>query len=146
MTRRLRPTDDRGSVTLEAAIIAPGLLLVLVAAIAAGRVNITGGAVEEAARAAARTASIARDPTTAQREATAAARATLAEQDLDCTSLSIRLDTTGFTVPVGQPASVTATVTCTVGLDDLAVPAMPGHKTLTARFTSPLDQFRERGQ
>jgi hypothetical protein len=39
---------------------------------------------------------------------------------------------------------VSATVTCTVSLSDLLVPGLPGSRTLTATFTSPLDPFRER--
>ena len=55
------------------------------------------------------------------------------------------MDTTGFSVPVGEPAQVSATVTCAVRLSDLtAVPGMPGSRALTATFTSPLDPYRAR--
>ena len=135
---------DRGSVSLEAAVVAPGLFLLLALAIIAGRTSLAAGAVEQAARDAARQASTARDASTARQRAVPTARATLAAQGLQCGQLSVALDTSGFAVPVGQPAQVTATVVCTVALGDVAIPGIPGSKTLTARFSSPLDTFRER--
>ena len=143
MINKLR-RDDRGSVSLEAAVVAPGLFLLLALAIIAGRTSLAAGAVEQAARDAARQASIARDAGTARQRAVPTARATLAAQGLQCGRLSVDLDTSGFAVPVGQPAQVTATVVCTVALADVAIPGTPGSKTLTARFSSPLDTFRER--
>ena len=56
----------------------------------------------------------------------------------------MRVDTAGFTAPVGAPAQVTARVSCVVALADLAVPGLPGTKTLRASFASPLDSYRER--
>ena len=41
-------------------------------------------------------------------------------------------------------ASVTATVTCVVNLSDVAVPGLPGTRTITATMSSPLDTYRER--
>jgi Flp pilus assembly protein TadG len=141
---RRRARLATGSATLEAAIAVLGLLALLGLAIAGGRIAVAGGAVEEAARDAARQASIARDAGTAEARAAAAARATLDNQGLACISLRVRVDTSGFTVPVGQPARVGATVTCVADLSKLAVPGMPGRRALTATFTSPLDTYRER--
>ena len=135
---------ERGSVTLELAILGPALLLLFGLVIAAGRIAVSGGAIEAAARDAARQASISRDPVTAMAGARAAALDTLAEQDLRCASLIVRVDTAAFTAPVGAPAQVTARVSCVVALTDLAVPGLPGTKTLRASFASPLDSYRER--
>ena len=135
---------DPGSVTLELAILGPALLLLLGLVIAAGRIAVTGGAIEAAARDAARQASISRDPATAAAAARAAALDTLAEQDLRCTSLTVSVDTAAFASPVGAPAQVIARVSCVVALTDLAVPGLPGTKTLRASFASPLDSYRER--
>jgi Flp pilus assembly protein TadG len=135
---------QRGSVTLELAILGPALLALLALVIAAGRITTTGGAIEAAARDAARQASIARDPATAETSARAAATDTLSQQNLHCAALTVRVDTTGFATPIGTPAQVTARVTCVVALADLAVPGMPGSKTLRAQFASPLDRYRER--
>ena len=73
------------------------------------------------------------------------ARRSLSQQDLQCTSVSVDIDTAGFAVPVGLPAQVRATVTCDVRLADLALPGFPGSRTVTATAVSPLDTYRERG-
>lgn len=142
--RRAGEHAQRGSVTLELAILGPALLALLGLVIAAGRITTTGGAIEAAARDAARQASIARDPATAATSARAAATAALTQQNLHCASLTVRVDTGGFATPIGAPAQVTARITCVVALSDLAVPGMPGSKTLRAQFASPLDRYRER--
>ena len=58
--------------------------------------------------------------------------------------LDVSLDTAGFAVPVGQPAQVAATISCDVDLSALAVPGVPGAKTLSARTVSVLDRYRSR--
>jgi Flp pilus assembly protein TadG len=136
--------QERGSISLEVAILGPVLLLLLGLAVAAGRITVSGGAVEAAARDAAREASIARDASTAGAAARAAALDSLARQGLRCAGLAVTIDTSGFRTPVGQPAQVSAVVTCAVTLSDLAVPGLPGTKTLRGQFTSPLDRYRER--
>ena len=60
-----RDRDDRGSMTLELVVWAPGLLLIISLLVVAGRVSSAKGAVELAAVEAARTASIARSPSAA---------------------------------------------------------------------------------
>jgi Flp pilus assembly protein TadG len=137
-------TGQRGSVTLEVAILGPALLLLLGLVIVVGRISLSGGAIEAAARDAARQASIARDPTSAARDARSAAADTLTHQGLRCASLTVSVNTAGFAVPVGTPAQVSARVSCVVALSDIGVPGMPGQKTLRAQFASPLDRFRER--
>lgn len=136
--------EDRGSVSVELAVLTPAFLLILLLIIAAGRVAIAGGSIEGVAAAAARQASLARTPEQARADATSTAEQTLAEQNLQCTSVSVQVDTAGFSVPVGQPAQVTVAVSCTVSLADLAVPGMPGSKVLHDEFSSPLDTFRQR--
>ena len=41
-------------------------------------------------------------------------------------------------------AQVTATVTCKVDVADLAIPGLPGTRTITATASSPVDAYRER--
>ncbi|GAA2778884.1 TadE/TadG family type IV pilus assembly protein [Crossiella cryophila] len=126
-----------------AAAAAPVLLLFTTALIAAGRIMLAHTVVTDAATAAARTASLARTATQAQDTATATAFRVLTEQNLHCRSLTVTVDTSGFTVPPGQPATVAATVTCVAELSDLALP-LPGSRILQDTFTSPLDPFRGR--
>jgi Flp pilus assembly protein TadG len=135
---------DRGSVSVELALLAPALLLLLAFAILAGRTQIAEGAVAEAARAAAREASLARDATTAATRADAQAERTLAAQNLRCQRTSVDVNTAGFQAPPGQPGDVTVTIACVVGMADLLTPGLPGAVTVEASFTSPVDAYRER--
>jgi Flp pilus assembly protein TadG len=135
---------DRGSAAIEAAVLAPVLLVLIGVAIVGGRIQIAGGAIEGAAHDAARAASIARTAAEAQASARAAAGATLNQGGLHCVSLTVTVDTAGFAVPVGEPAVVSATVTCVVDFSDLVADGLPGSKSLTATFVSALDTFRTR--
>lgn len=134
--------NERGSVTLELAILAPALIVALLFIIAAGRIAHAHQAIEAAARDAARQASIARDPDTARTTALASAQAALAREGLDCRP-QVSLDTTGFARPIGEPGTVTAHVTCTVHLADVAVAGITD-TTVTATFASPIDPYRAR--
>ena len=135
---------DGGSVSVELALLAPALLLLVAFAVVAGRTQIAENAVQDAARTAAREASLARDATTAAALASAQADRTLAAQDLRCQSTSVDIDTTGFQAPPGQPGDVTVAITCVVGMADLLAPGLPGSVTVEASFTSPVDAYRER--
>lgn len=141
--RRLRG-GERGSVSLELVILAPGLLLVIGLLIYGGRLELAKQSIQSAASQAAREASIARTQPQANSTAAAAATRSLAEQGLDCITSSVSVDTSGFASPAGTPATITAEVTCVVHLSDLAVPGLPGSKTVTATADSPLDTYRER--
>ncbi|GAA3372064.1 pilus assembly protein [Streptomyces antimycoticus] len=139
-----RRLDDHGSAAVETAIIAPALILLLLVIAAFGRVHLAQGKADSAARAAARTASLARDPATAQQQARQAAMDSLDADGLRCSDVTIHVDTSGLSAPIGQSATVTATVACTAPLGDLAVPGLPGSKQLTSSFTSVVDQYRAR--
>lgn len=150
--RRRRPLDggfrrvgrERGSAAVEAAVGVPAFALFLALIILAGRIATAGQAVEAAAADAARSASIARTQSSAAEAAAAAAARSLATQQLSCSTTRVTVDAAGFTTPVGQPATVTATVSCEVRLADLAIPGLPGTRTVTATMTSPLDTYRGR--
>lgn len=141
MIRRSVPSE-RGSITVEVAILGPALLVLLALLVMAGRVQTNGAGIEQAARAAARDASIARTADAARAAAESAAARELA--DTGCLASDVRTDTSGFATITSQVAAVTVTVTCTVPLSDLAAPGIPGHRTVTASATSPIDRYRER--
>lgn len=141
---RLGSATDRGSATIELAVLAPALIAGLGLVIVAGRISVAGSAVEQAAASAARAASIARDSRTAQAGADRAARDSLRDQGITCQPLTSAVDVSGFAVAVGSPASVTVTVGCSIPLADVAVPGMPGQRTVTAQMTSTIDRFRGR--
>jgi len=135
---------DGGNAALELVVLAPVIFILIALVVAAGRTSIAQGAVDAAARDAARQASISLTPGAAQVAARSSAQAALSGDGLDCHP-RVRVDTRQFeTVPVGLPASVTATVVCRVPLSDLVVPGLPGSRTLWFSFTSPLDPYRER--
>jgi hypothetical protein len=136
---------ERGNAALELVILAPVIVLLIGMVVAAGRTTIAQGSVDAAARDAARQASIARSPADALTAAEDSAGAELSGESLNCRPI---IEMPGldraFAIPVGEPASVTAVVSCTVSLSDLLVPGLPGSKLLTGKFTSPLDPFRGR--
>lgn len=133
-----------GSASVEAAVLAVVLGLLIAFAIAGGRLVAAEAATDHAARSAARLASLQRDAATATTVAYDAAALTLAEQGLRCTSVDVAVDTSGFARPLGTAASVNATVRCTISWADLGLPGAPGTRTVDSTSTSPLDTWRER--
>lgn len=136
--------SERGSATIELAVLAPALLALLGLVIVAGRVTAAASAVEQSAAAAAREASLARDARAGQVGAGRVARTSLEGQGVECVALQATVDARGFAAPVGSPASVTVHVSCAIPLADVVVPGMPGTRVLSASMTSPLDRFRAR--
>ena len=148
---RLRPLwslrlfrADGGNAALELVILTPVILGLIGFVIAAGRTSVAQGSVDAAARDAARQASLAISPAAAQFAATSSAIAALRADGLDCKPVVSVNVAQAFATPLGQPAQVSAFVSCTVSLSDLLVPGIPGSRRLTARFTSPLDPYRSR--
>ena len=135
---------QRGSATLELAVITPALLILLALLIAAGRLTLAHTVLDQAAAAAARAASLARTAEAAEHAARAAALDTLNSQALHCTNLSVHADTRGFRTRVGIPAQVSIEVACTLDLSAAAVPGLPGTRTLHADAVSVLDTYRGR--
>lgn len=145
MTRPQRPAgpDDRGSESVEVAILLPVGILVLVMLVVGARIALAGEHISGVAGVAARDASLARSANTAQQAATASATSELTAANLHCTDLSVRVDTSGFTSPPGTPASITVDIACTVSLSDVGVAGLPGSRTLHDSATSPLDPARD---
>lgn len=133
---------ERGSASLEAAIVVPAFILFVGLLIYAGRTSVAHQGVEAVAYDAARSASIARTPTEAQERAAMAVEYALDAQGLRCASHNLDLDTSGLDKPAGQPGTVTVTVSCTIDLDDLAVPGIPGQYTVSATMAAVVDAYR----
>lgn len=136
--------QDRGSYSQETAVLAPVMISLLLLMVAFGRVTEAEGAVDSAARAAARAASLERDAGSAQNAARAAADRSLHGEGITCTVSSVEVDTGGFSLNLGVDAMVTATIACTANLSDIGLPGLPGAKTLTASWSSPIDTYRGR--
>ena len=143
-TRCAPKPREHGGLSLELALLAPVLFMVLALVIAAGRIYLSGSTVDNAARDAARAASLQSSAPAAQATAEQVADSTLAAEGIHCTSTNVTVPTAGFNAPLGQPASVTVTVQCQVDLSSIGLPGMPGSKLLTGTFTSSLDPYRVR--
>jgi Flp pilus assembly protein TadG len=142
--RRIRRRDDGGYAPVELALLVPVIGLLLVAVVAAGRLGVAREQVQQAAREAARAASLARSPGAAEVAARTAAADSLAGSPGSCPQFTLVLDTGGLAAPVGVPGRVTATITCRVPLADLVGLPLPAEQAMSATFAAPVDQFRGR--
>lgn len=133
---------DTGSVSVEAAVLVPAVILVGLLIIAGARVSSAEQAVDNAATAAARAASIARSPHSAQQAGVAVARDRLGREGITCQETSVSVDASQ--IVVGRAGLVRASVTCRVALSDLALPVPGGTRLITSSFTSPADPYRGR--
>jgi Flp pilus assembly protein TadG len=136
--------DQRGSATVEITMLVPALLLTLGLVVAGGRVWFARTTVNEAAHSAARAASLARSAGEAGTAGRSAGAQSLTTGGLRCASTTVRVNTAAFGVPVGTPATVTATVGCRVAFADLLLPGLPGAIDLDATGASALDTYRSR--
>jgi hypothetical protein len=143
MTSRLR--EDRGSESVELAILLPIGILVLAMLVVGARIALASVRISGVAGIAARDASIARSASDAQFIATRSASEALGQDGLHCIDVRVDVDTAGFSAPPGTSAAITVNVWCTVELSDIGAPGLPGTKTLHDSATSPLDPARDVG-
>ncbi|MFD9517905.1 TadE family protein [Streptomyces sp. NPDC059979] len=136
--------EDRGSYSVETVILAPAIIALMLLMIAFGRVTDASGAVDSAARAAARAASLEREAGAAEAAGAAAADRSLTGEGIRCASSSVSVDTSGYGLDIGQEATVRVTVACTAPLGEIGLPGLPGSRTLQSSWTSPIDSYRGR--
>jgi len=137
---RARWRDERGdSGPLELVILVPVLLALVALVVAAGRTTAAGADVTFAARVGARAAAQAGTAPAARARAEQVVAATLDDSGLACVHRSVSVDA-GDLRPGGR---VSVTVSCTVGLDDLADLGLTlGSRTMTATATETVDHVR----
>lgn len=135
-------SSDRGSATVELAVITPLVLLVLALLVAGGRMVTAHASLDAASTAAARAASLARSPAAATSAAQSTDAATLNQRGVSCHDHALQADTAALTTAPGVGGQVTVTSHCSVALADLLVPGLPGSVPLTSQAASPLDPFR----
>lgn len=144
MTRHWLRGED-GFSAVEVAILAPVLIALGFLVVATGRIAGANSKVDAAAYAAARAASIARTADVAQGDAQAAAAAALTQAGQTCVPPVVTVDTSGFTIPAGTPATVTVRLSCAVPLSDLTMlPGLTSTKVISAQAVSSLDTYRGR--
>jgi hypothetical protein len=133
--------NERGTAAVELALVAPVLVLLLAAVVAAARVVDTKSAVLAVAREAARAASEAPDSAEARQAASERARQVAAGLGLDPRRLVISQDPGGFRR--GEPYTVY--VRYQVRLADLpALGVLPGSFVLSAEHSELVERFKSR--
>jgi Flp pilus assembly protein TadG len=133
----------RGSISVELAVLAPGLVLLLLLVAAGARVVEVQGHIDGAARDAARAASIARSYGQAVAAAEQAAQADLGTTSL-CAPGTVSVQVAGYpAVPVVTTAgaAVTVTVTCQVDMSPFKTLGFGAAKGFTGQAVAPLDPF-----
>ena len=136
--RRALATRERGSATLELALITPVLITLLLFVVALGRFSVARNRVNEAARDAAREATTWRTPVQAEQHGTARGLASLGASGVACSNPQVSVDVSQL-----QPGGhVIADVTCTVSLGDLVGLRLGGAKTFRAQAVAVVDTYR----
>ena len=130
-------------VAVETAIILPVLLGMVGLLVVLATGALAQMTVDSAASQAARAASLERDTATATASARQVAASTLTESGTTCRSSNVAVNAAGLRAPLGTPAVVSVTVTCTVDLQ-VGLPGFPSTRTLTATKSSPVDTYRSR--
>lgn len=133
-TSCVRSYGDRGLSTVEVVILAPVMIMFILVLVAFGQLVDGRGALDGAARDAARSGSIQKDHGTAMAEARKAAEADLT--DVCSGPVTVTQTSAGF-VP---DTIFSVEVSCEVR--GLAMLGLDIPTTLTATFSSPLDPFR----
>ena len=135
MTDRWLAGGDRGSASVELAVLLPVFVLFFGLVVFWGRHAEGQAEIDAAARWAARSLSIARNPTEAAAAAEADAASTVGEGQPSCTSMAFSWS--------ASDTEVNVTVTCTVDTSELLLLPFPGTATITASVVEPRDQYRE---
>lgn len=128
---------ERGSAGIELVLAFPVVVLGLLYIVFVGRVGTGRLEVDDAARIAARSASVV-SPERAHEAAFDAALRTVTDRGLVCTGLDVVVHAENFE-PGG---SVGVSVTCDVRVSDLGLLGVPGTKRLTASFTEPISRYQ----
>ena len=130
--------SERGSVSVEVAVIAPAFVFLMLLVVFAGKVSEADGNVERAAAEGARAASLRQHPGNAATDARSTVEANLATAGVSCSTLEAIVDTSDFE-PGG---TVTVTVECTASMADVTLLGVPGTRTFTGTATEVIDTYR----
>ncbi len=133
---------DRGSVSVEVAVIAPAFVFLMLLVVFAGKVSEADGNVERAAANAARAASLRQHSADAATDATETAAANLRTSGVRCLDLRTSVDVADF-APGG---TVTVTITCEASMADVTLLGVPGRRTFAASATEVIDTYRGEGR
>jgi len=138
--RAARRRCERGSISVELVVLAPGLALLLLLIAAGARVVEVQGHIDGAARDAARAASVARSYTQAVQAAQQAAQADLGPASL-CSPRTVGIQVAGYRAVPLTGGAVTVTVTCAVNMSPFTALGFGLSKRFTGQAVAPLDPF-----
>jgi hypothetical protein len=119
-------------------LLTPALFALLLFVVFCGRLADLRLRVDDATHQAVRAATMARSSGQASAEAQSIGRAALRQAGVTCRDLAVATQL-GSLRP-GQP--ITVTVTCHIGLSDLALLGIPGSTTATSTATAVVDRWR----
>ncbi|UOZ03405.1 TadE/TadG family type IV pilus assembly protein [Amycolatopsis sp. WQ 127309] len=129
---------ERGSVTAEAVLLTPVLVILLVfVAVVVHRGVDARLRLDDAAHQAARAASLQRTPAAAAAASEATATAALARAGVVCRGIAVNTATSAT-----AGTTVVVSVRCTVDFGQALVLGVPGTKTLSASAAEIIDVFR----
>lgn len=137
MNLSARVGEDRGSAPLEVLMWAPMILIFFAITIYTGRVTSSVGNVDDAAQAAARAASLVRDPGDATAAARSAAIAALPVGDQRCRNVDVAVDISEWF----DPGFVRVEVTCLVEASDFVLLGF-SDGNVTSVWFEPVDHAR----
>ena len=129
---------------IEAAIIIPGILLVVGVIVVLAHVVLARQELHAVASPAARAAALERSWSNAEQQAAEVIDRGLGESGLACTERGVVVASSGGSAPLGEESTVTVRLRCTVELSDVSLPLLPGSTTIEVETVSPVDRFRAR--
>ena len=129
------PSGDRGSVSVELAILTPVFALMLSVVLLVGRTQSSRADIDAAAHAATRSISLARDPAAAAATARDVTADRLQVGSPSCESLTWDVEITD--------TDVTVRLACSVDLTEAVLLPVPGSVEVGATATEVLDRFAE---
>jgi len=130
-------------VSIEAVLIVPAFLIFLALIAAIGRTAAVREDLHASVVAGARIASLAPSSQSGESSARTAMENQLKQDGVTCIDIDISINSYAVDLSPGQPGEVSASVTCTVPLADLAVPGLPGQIRLTETFSTPIDPYTQ---
>jgi Flp pilus assembly protein TadG len=133
-----RARAEHGVTAVEFVLITPILVVVLLFVVGLGRMAHARHQVESMAADAARAASLERNTALAGDRGRQMATRSMGASGLSCAAVHVSVDVSSY-----RPGGVvTATVTCTAALSDVALAGLPGRRTFTATSTVPIETYR----
>jgi Flp pilus assembly protein TadG len=130
--------DESGAAAVELVLVTPLLVLLMLFILFGGRLTAATADVDAAARASARSASLARDPLASADNARATAQRELEREGVPCRAVTVDADVSGF-APGGTVAVV---LRCDVPLGDLGLLGLGSVHTIKVRQVAVIDRYR----